>query len=62
MGPIPTFGYPYEPTRTEGGLEPCISFDENRLAYFDKYSCQFCSIPFLISEPVLGMNFSIFYE
>ena len=62
MGPIPTFGYPYEPTKTDGGLEPCISLEEKRLAYFERYSCQFCSIPFLISEPVLDMYFQENYE
>ena len=49
IGPTDTLGYPKEPTKTEGGLEPLNESDENKLPYLDKYSFQFASIAFRIS-------------
>jgi len=52
IGPTATFGYPYEPTKTDGGLEPLIKLEEKRFPYPDKYSFQLDSIAFLISDAV----------
>ena len=49
IGPTPTFGYPYEPTKIDGGLEPLIESELKRFPYLDRYSCQLFSIVFLIS-------------
>jgi len=40
IGPTPTLGYPYDPTKTDGGLEPSIESDAKRFPYFERYSCQ----------------------
>jgi iron complex transport system substrate-binding protein len=52
IGPTPTFGYPKEPTNTEGGLEPLIESDENRFPYFERWALQFSSIDLRMSFAV----------
>ena len=50
IGPTLTFGYPYEPTKTDGGLEPSSESDVKRFACVERYSSHLLWIPFLISE------------
>ena len=50
------------PTKTDGGLEPSIKLDEKRFPYRERYSFQFDSIAFLISDAVRLNGFTMPFE